>query len=106
MSDNKRIAAAFGTSRFDRRLFLKSTAGLAALGAVGGFLTPKAGAQTGLVALVHTQAAGDAGPVDSMISKLKLLAEERGLQTREVYAQDPATYETIFRTLGMPAQQW
>ncbi|MCP4319039.1 MAG: BMP family ABC transporter substrate-binding protein [Hyphomicrobiales bacterium] len=100
MSENKKIQSAHGASRFDRRLFLKSTAGIAALGATGGLLMPRANAQSGLVALVHTQAAGDAGPVDSMISKLKLLAEERGLQRREVYAQDPATYETIFRTLG------
>nr|WP_206079103.1 BMP family ABC transporter substrate-binding protein [Mesorhizobium camelthorni] len=84
----------------DRRFLLKSTAGLAALGVAGGLMLPTARAQTGLVALVHTQAAGDAGPVDSMIARLKRLSEEKGFEYRAIYAQDPATYETIFRTLG------
>ena len=53
-----------------------------------------------LVALVHTQAAGDNGPVDSMIAKLQQLSKDKGFATRIVYASDPATYETIFRTLG------
>jgi basic membrane protein A len=84
----------------DRRFLLKSTAGLAAFGMAGGLMLPVARAQTGLVALVHTQAAGDAGPVDSMIARLKQLSEEKGFEYRAIYAQDPATYETIFRTLG------
>ena len=57
-------------------------------------------ADGGLVALVHTQAAGDNGPVDSMIAALKKQAEEKGFKVRTVYAQDPATYESIFRSLG------
>lgn len=83
-----------------RRGLLKSTAGLAAFGMAGGLLTGPAQAASGLVALVHTQAAGDAGPVDSMIARLNQLAKEHGFTPRAVYAQDPATYETIFRTLG------
>jgi len=82
-----------------RRAFLKATAG-AGLGLALGGLPLKAQAAGGLVALVHTQAAGDNGPVDSMVAKLKKLAEEQGFEYRAVYAQDPATYETIFRTLG------
>lgn len=84
----------------DRRRFLKAAGGLAALTAAAGALPLKAFAAGGLVALVHTQAAGDNGPVDSMIGKLKKLSEEQGFEYRAVYAQDPATYETIFRTLG------
>jgi len=83
----------------NRRTILKaSAAGLAVLGA--STLVRPAFAAGGLVALVHTQAAGDNGPVDSMIGKLEQLAGEQGFQTRAIYAQDPATYETIFRTLG------
>jgi len=84
----------------DRRGFLKATAGLAAFSMTGGLLSATARAAGGLVALVHTQAAGDAGPVDSMIARLKQLATEQGFEHRAIYAQDPATYETIFRTLG------
>lgn len=83
-----------------RRSFLRTSAGLAAFTMAGGLLTAVAHASGGLVALVHTQAAGDAGPVDSMIAKLKQLSGEQGFEYRAVYAQDPATYETIFRTLG------
>jgi basic membrane protein A len=85
---------------FGRRTFLKTAAGLAAFSATSGLLAAAAHAEGGLVALVHTQAAGDAGPVDSMIARLKQLSEEKGFEHRAVYAQDPATYETIFRTLG------
>ena len=81
-----------------RRRFLQVGAGAAIL--ASGLIPAVARAASGLVALVHTQAAGDAGPVDSMISKLKLLADEQGFEYRTIYAQDPATYETIFRTLG------
>lgn len=84
----------------DRRNFLRTAGGATALGLAAGMLPLKAFAAGGLVALVHTQAAGDNGPVDSMIGKLKKLSEEQGFEYRAVYAQDPATYETIFRTLG------
>lgn len=53
-----------------------------------------------LVALVHTQAAGDSGPIDDMIRYLDKLAGEIPMQTRKIYAQDPATFEEIFRNLG------
>ena len=33
-------------------------------------------------------------------AKLKALAEARGVDYRAIYARDPATYETVFRTLG------
>ena len=55
---------------------------------------------TGLVALVHTQAAGDSGPIDSMMGRLNQLSDDRGFESRTIYAQDPATYETTLRTLG------
>lgn len=98
MTDNKT-----GTNLqtgINRRSFIKATAGVAALGLASGLMPELARAAGGLVALVHTQAAGDNGPVDAMIEKLKLLAGEKGFQYRAVYAQDPATYETVFRTLG------
>lgn len=86
------------TRSLSRRNFIRAGAAAAALAA--GLMPLMAHAQTGLVALVHTQAAGDNGPVDSMIAKLKQLSEEQGFQYRAVYAADPATYETIYRTLG------
>ena len=84
----------------DRRTFLQVSAGAAALGLAANLIPNLAHAEGGLVALVHTQAAGDNGPVDSMIEKLKQLAGEKGFEYRAVYAQDPATYETVFRTLA------
>ncbi len=97
---NKTNALSLRRSSIDRRSFLKYTAGASAAAMTGALTAAVAHAQGGLVALVHTQAAGDAGPVDSMIAKLTQLAEEKGLEHRAIYAQDPATYETIFRTLG------
>jgi basic membrane protein A len=88
------------TASFNRRDFLQISAGAAALGLAASLMPAIARAAGGLVALVHTQAAGDNGPVDSMIAKLKQLSEEKGFEYRAVYAQDPATYETVFRTLG------
>lgn len=84
----------------NRRAFLQASAGAAALGFAATILPDFAKAAGGLVALVHTQAAGDNGPVDQMIAKLKQLSEEKGFEYRAIYAQDPATYETVFRTLG------
>ena len=91
-----------GSAPFTRRRFLGAAAGGSALAAAGGLLLlpPAARAETGLVALVHTQAAGDSGPIDSMIGRLARLSEERGFESRTIYAQDAATYETILRTLG------
>jgi len=87
-------------NRLDRRDVLKISAGVAAVGLASAVGSSMAQAADGIVALVHTQAAGDNGPVDSMIAKLKQLASEKGLTYRAIYAKDPATYETIFRTLG------
>jgi len=82
-----------------RRNFLKTTAGAALVGGLG--LPGLARAQEGgLVALVHTQAAGDNGPVDSMIDSLKQLADEKGFPYRAIYAQDSATFAQIFESLA------
>jgi basic membrane protein A len=68
---------------------------------VASLAAPRAAhAEGGLVALVHTQAAGDNGPVDSMIAALKKLSAEKGFPIRTIYAQDPATYESIFKSLA------
>ena len=88
------------TALFSRRRFLASTAGASVVLGAGGVFPLTARAETGLVALVHTQAAGDNGPIDSMITRLSQLSDEHGFDTRAIYAQDPATYETVFRTLG------
>lgn len=89
-----------GISTMNRRGFLQASAGAAALGFAASMVPEFAMAAGGLVALVHTQAAGDNGPVDQMIAKLKQLSEEKGFEYRAIYAQDPATYETVYRTLG------
>jgi basic membrane protein A len=81
-----------------RRNVLQGSAALTV--GVAGLLPSGAGAASGLVALVHTQAAGDNGPVDSMIAALKRLSGEKGFVVRTIYAQDAATYESIFRSLG------
>ena len=52
------------------------------------------------MALVHTQAAGDNGPIDSMIAALKKLSEEKGFPIRTIYAQDSATFPSIFQSLA------
>ncbi len=53
-----------------------------------------------LVALLHTQAAGDNGVVDGMIAALHRVARERGLTARAVYAADPSNFEPILQLLG------
>jgi basic membrane protein A len=53
-----------------------------------------------LVALLHTQAAGDNGVVDEMIESLHRFARERHLTARAVYASDPSNYEPILQLLG------
>lgn len=84
----------------NRRNFLHISAGVATLSIATNLLPDFAMAAEGLVALVHTQAAGDNGPIDQMIVKLKQLATEKGFKYRVIYAQDPATYESVFRALG------
>lgn len=83
-----------------RRQILKAAAGLGSVAMAGALFPLIANARGGLIALVHTQAAGDASAVDAMIARLKLLGKETGMQTRAIYAKDPSTYETIFRTLA------
>jgi len=90
-------------SRFSitRRRFVQGAAAGAGLAAGAGALPPFArAADTGLVALVHTQHAGDNGPIDSMIAALKKIGKEKGLKTRAIDASDPATFESIFKSLG------
>ena len=53
-----------------------------------------------LVALVHTQAAGDNGVVDEMIASLHRIAQERQLTARAIYAADPANYQPVLELLG------
>ena len=90
------------TAGLSRRRFLQGTAGAAALATTGTLVLPPRFAQAagGLVALVHTQAAGDNGPIDSMIAALKKLSGEKGFPIRTIYAQDAATYEKIFKSLA------
>ncbi len=85
-----------------RRALLQASAGAAAgIGIAASLLDGgTAHAAQPLIALVHTQAAGDNGPIDSMIASLHEIAHEKGMQARTIYAADPATYESIFKTLG------
>jgi len=55
-----------------RRTFLHGSLGAVALAGSAGLLLPRRAraADSGLVALVHTQAAGDNGPIDSMIAAM------------------------------------
>ena len=57
-------------------------------------------AATPLVALVHTQLAGDNGPIDGMIASLKRIGQERSLITRAIYSGDPANDQAILTLLG------
>lgn len=100
MTETRANHSTLSGAGIDRRKLLKGAAGTTALGMTAGLIPSLAKAQTGLVALVHTQAAGDSGPVDSMIARLAQLASEQGFEYRAIYAVDPATYETVFRTLG------
>jgi basic membrane protein A len=74
--------------------------GLAAFATIGAAEYAPANAAAPLVALVHTQAAGDGGVIDGMIASLKRLRDERGLTTRAIYAADAANYQPILELLG------
>jgi basic membrane protein A len=90
-----------GRGALSRRSFLKTSAGAIAAGAAAGIAVPHiARAEGGLVALIHTQAAGDNGPIDSMIAALKKLSEEKGFPIRTIYAQDSATFPSIYQSLA------
>jgi basic membrane protein A len=82
-----------------RRTFLYGSAGAGLVAGLGS-LPHRAFAADGLLALVHTQHAGDNGPVDSMIAALKKLGSEKGMKTRAIDAADPAAFESIFKNLG------
>jgi basic membrane protein A len=98
---SRKIIEEIRTAGLSRRQVLQGTAGAAALAVTGSLAMPNlAKADGGLVALVHTQAAGDNGPIDSMIAALKKLSGEKGFPIRTIYAQDPATYETVFKSLA------
>ena len=92
----------FDLGAVSRRGFLKTSASAVLAGAAGSLALPKiAAAQDGgLVALIHTQAAGDNGPIDSMIAALKKLSEEKGFPIRTIYAQDSATFPSIYQSLA------
>jgi basic membrane protein A len=53
-----------------------------------------------LVALMHTQAAGDNGVVDGMIASFRRIVREKNLIGRVIYAADPANYQPILELLG------
>ena len=53
-----------------------------------------------LIALVHTQAAGDDGITDDMIASFRRVAAEQKLRARVIYASDPTNYEPILELLG------
>jgi basic membrane protein A and related proteins len=94
-SADRRWPAAL-TGRLTRR-------GALALGATAAsvpLLGRPAGAAGRLVALVHTQAAGDNGPIDDMIVHLRALAKADHFPTRTIYASDPSTYQSILSTLA------
>ena len=86
------------TNPLSRRRVLAAggTGLLLAAGAAGG----PAFAAGKLVALVHTQAAGDNGPIDDMIVHLKALAKQDHFRIRTIYASDPSTYQSILSTLA------
>jgi basic membrane protein A len=89
------------TYSVSRRRFVQNAAAGVGISAGAQFWPRLAGAaDAGLVVLVYTQHAGDNGPVDSMIANLKKLGEDKGVKTRAIDAEDPATFESIFRNLG------
>jgi basic membrane protein A len=83
--------------RLNRAALLGGLAGVAASLAV-----PRAAraATQPLIALVHTQAAGDNGVVDGMIASFRRIVADRNLTGRVVYASDPANYQPILELLG------
>jgi basic membrane protein A len=85
-------------ARVSRRALLRSLGGAALAGAIAPVAARADAPQ--LVALVHTQAAGDNGVVDGMIASLKRIGRERNLIVRAVYANDAANYQPILELLG------
>jgi basic membrane protein A and related proteins len=91
-----RSRAAARTGQFTRRGALALGAAVTALPVLG----RPALAAGKLVALVHTQAAGDNGPIDDMIMHLRALAKADHFPIRIIYASDPSTYQSILSTLA------
>ncbi len=85
------------SAKLSRRAVLGGLAAGAAAAALG---RPARADDAKLVALVHTQAAGDNGVVDGMIASLHRIARERSLTARAVYAADPANFQPILELLG------
>ena len=85
------------SAALSRRSLVRRLAGVAAWSALG---CAAVAAESPLVALVHTQAAGDSGVVDGMIAGLKRIGHERNLTVRAIYAGDPANYQPILELLG------
>jgi basic membrane protein A len=99
----KKFENDLSNGQWSRRKFMVASASTVAVaGTAGSLILPQlANAQgTGLVALVHTQAAGDNGPIDSMIASLKKLSAEQGFPIRTIYAQDSASFPSIFSALA------
>jgi len=94
MDDNSK----FWISR--RRFAQGAAAGAGLVAGMGSWPRFSSAADAGLVALVHTQHAGDNGPIDSMIAALKKLGADKGVKTRAIDAADPAAFESIFKSLG------
>jgi basic membrane protein A len=98
-ADRRRAAASKG--QLTRREALALGTGAAALPLLGGVLLSRPALAAGkLVALVHTQAAGDNGPIDDMIVHLKALGKADHFPIRTIYASDPSTYQSILSTLA------
>lgn len=106
MTDGKKTHSGPGATHTRREILVRSSQLVAAAALPFGadsIIRPSgayAQQQAPLVAFVHTQAAGDNGPIDDMLGALKRLEQDMKIRSRPVYASDPATYETIFRNLG------
>lgn len=82
--------------RMNRRGFVQVLAATGVMAFAGPILAQDAKS----VALVVTQKAGDAGPIDALIAGLQQAETEMGVTTKVVEALDPATYETTVRALA------
>jgi basic membrane protein A and related proteins len=98
MRDDHTSLGALPVSRRQAILAGGAAAGLGVLGLP--LIGEQAFAAGKLVALVHTQAAGDDGPIDDMIAHLKALSKEKDFPIRAIYAADPSTYQSILTTLA------
>jgi basic membrane protein A and related proteins len=84
-------------SLLSRRALVGGIGACALAGAAGPLA---ARADTRMVALVHTQLAGDNGPIDGMIASLKRIGRDRALTVRAIYAGDAANFQPILELLG------